>query len=105
MTEKQHLISELKKKHDAVVEQSHGGSPATLDHLLKQRQSLIEELFSKYQNDLDNTDLELLSAILESTQALEKEIDEVRNKKGNELIKHKKIPNRMRLYTRISQNK
>lgn len=105
MKEKEALVKALKDKHEEVVKLSLGGSPATLDHLLKQRQSLIEQLFSSYNDQLTDADIELLQAILNNTQDLEKEIDKERDKKGDELIQHKKTPNRMRLYTRIAQHK
>lgn len=105
MKKKEELVRALKDKHDEVVKLSLGGSPATLDHLLKQRQSLIEQLFENYSEQLIDEDIQLFQSILANTQDLEKEIDKERDKKGDELIKHKKTPNRMRLYTRIAQHK
>lgn len=80
-------------------------SLATLDHKVKQRQGLLELLFSKFSDSLTSSDLKLLNEIKNSSSQLLAKMEVDKIQRGDEIIKHKNKGSRIRLYTNIAKHK
>ena len=78
---------------------------ATLDHKLKNRQELLEELMSNYSSDLDESELDLLHKIHDQVQLDIERMSELFKEKEKEILQRKRSGKRMNLYTTIARQK
>jgi len=99
------LMNDISSLTDSIDQLVSKESLATLDHKIKQRQTLIEHLFDVYGSELNQDDMAILEKIRQSSAGLLKDMESSKMDKSDEIIQHKNKRSRIRLYTNIAKQK
>jgi len=104
MTKKAELMQLVDQLTQDIDRKKESENLATLDHLLKKRQTVLEQIFDDYRSDLDQNDIAKLEVILEQSRELSKVMEEKHKQKGDDMIHNKKKGKRIRIYTNIAKH-
>ncbi len=105
LNSKQSIMAHLISLEMEIQKLAQDHSLATLEHKLKQRQDVLEHLFSQFLDEINNDDMKVLKDIQAQSQALIEEMQASKHDKSQEIIKYKNTGKRIRLYTDIAQHK
>ena len=103
--DKSALLVEIQSITESIDQLAGKDSLATIDHKIKQRQILLESLFSQYSADLTTDDLVQLKSIQQNAISLLNKMESAKINRGDEIIHHKSKGKRIRLYTSIAKQK
>jgi len=98
------LIAEIKRLNLRIQDHADGRSLATLDHLVKQRQSAIESLMEDYRDVLSSEEMNMLMETLDNVKVLSVAMQAKRDHTGDSLVNEKKRGQKLKVYTSIARS-